>query len=460
MGVLKEFVPLFEGNFNLCDLSGGRAGARSYHLTLYALNELLSNANLRGFFIRQVHSTIYSSIWQDFKDRIKEFEDENNISLGGIIEYSDNKSGENIARNLITGATIVTKGFKTSSSSQTASLKSLAGATHVFVEETEEVEQEGYRKLIMSLRKKGVEIRVIRAFNPPFAGHWIWKDDYDLIKITNNELLQEVLRASDKPLKELEYKVKHNTKTYFKPVLKKASVKAGMICIRTNFVNNYANLNESAIVNFEKMIDDDFHYYCTHILGLIPNEDGDIIYNDFKKEINHTDFEIEKGEALHIGMDFNSANMACVIHVVRNGVKYALDEMSKVYDTYTMCKMISERYAEHKVTVYPDASGQNQKSNGLSDFDIIKNFGFAIIAPKANGAVRDRINLMNSEFRNLKYFVNTYACPDYVECLTKQKYDKGEPDKKKGFDHMNDAAGYFIVNSNIKKTTVYKYAKR
>lgn len=455
MAILEEFVPLFKGDYTICDLSGGRAGARSYHLTKHALVELISNSEMRGFFIRQVHSTIYSSMWQDFKDRIVEFEEEHGISLNGIIEVSDNKNGENIARNLLSGATIVTKGFKVSSSSQTASLKSLAGATHVYIEETEETEQESYRKLIMSLRKKGVKLKVIRAYNPPFEGHWLWKNDYELRKVSEKELVDLVMRSTDRSVKEIESKVRHNNKTYFLPTLTEKSKQAGMLCIQTNFVNNYANLNESALVSFDKMIDDDFHYYCTQILGLIPNEDGDIVYLDFKKDLNHSNREVKETDALHIGMDFNVTNMAAVVHITENGVKVAVDEFSKVYDTHTLCSLIKERYPKNKIIAYPDASGNNKKSNGLSDFDIIKGFNFTIKSPKKNGSVRDRVNLMNSEFRTLKYLVNTYNCPDYVECLTKQKYDKGEPDKKKGFDHMPDAGGYFIVNSNIKLMSVY-----
>ena len=37
-------------------------------------------------------------------------------------------------------------------------------------------------------------------------------------------------------------------------------------------------------------------------------------------------------------------------------------------------------------------------------------------------------------------------CPTVVSCLEQQAYDQnGEPDKKAGFDHMNDAATYPIV---------------
>ncbi|EIQ2213478.1 TPA: terminase, partial [Escherichia coli] len=37
-------------------------------------------------------------------------------------------------------------------------------------------------------------------------------------------------------------------------------------------------------------------------------------------------------------------------------------------------------------------------------------------------------------------------CPVYAESLEQQVWDdKGEPDKKSGNDHPNDAGGYFIV---------------
>jgi len=52
---------------------------------------------------------------------------------------------------------------------------------------------------------------------------------------------------------------------------------------------------------------------------------------------------------------------------------------------------------------------------------------------------------MNVLLKAGRYKVNVEHCPVLVECLEKQAYDdKGEPDKKGGFDHSNDAAGYFV----------------
>jgi hypothetical protein len=42
--------------------------------------------------------------------------------------------------------------------------------------------------------------------------------------------------------------------------------------------------------------------------------------------------------------------------------------------------------------------------------------------------------------------VNPDTCPTLVESLERQAYAKnGEPDKQAGFDHLNDALGYFVV---------------
>ena len=69
----------------------------------------------------------------------------------------------------------------------------------------------------------------------------------------------------------------------------------------------------------------------------------------------------------------------------------------------------------------------------------------------ANPPVKDRINSMNAMFCNAlgerRYRVNPEKCPAYVEALEQQAWTKnGEPDKTSGMDHVNDAAGYYIVH--------------
>jgi hypothetical protein len=163
---------------------------------------------------------------------------------------------------------------------------------------------------------------------------------------------------------------------------------------------------------------------------------------------------MEKGEPLHVGMDFNVLKMAAVVYVVRDGAPRAVAELTKVRDTPEMCRMLKERFKDkgHTVTVYPDASGQNtsSKSASESDLSIIKSNGFIVRVDSTNPAVKDRLNAVNALILNDKgerrLKVNTHLCPELTESLEQQPYDKnGEPDKTTGHDHVNDAAGYTLV---------------
>ena len=69
-----------------------------------------------------------------------------------------------------------------------------------------------------------------------------------------------------------------------------------------------------------------------------------------------------------------------------------------------------------------------------------------VMVNPANPAVKDRVLSMNKLIGERKYKVNPDTCPELVESLERQAYDKnGEPDKTSGFDHVLDATGYCIA---------------
>ncbi|MBY0238477.1 MAG: terminase large subunit [Burkholderiaceae bacterium] len=181
-----------------------------------------------------------------------------------------------------------------------------------------------------------------------------------------------------------------------------------------------------------------------------------VIYYCFDRRRNHTDDTVRPGDALHIGMDFNVAHMAAVVFVIRDDLPRAVDELMEVFDTPAMILKIKERYQQagqqHTIAVYPDASGQNRKSSGASESDLtlLRTAGFTVVVDHSNPVVKDRINSMNAMLCNTydqrRLLVNTNKCQKFTLSLERQIYDdKGEPDKKGGFDHANDAGGYFIA---------------
>jgi len=198
-----------------------------------------------------------------------------------------------------------------------------------------------------------------------------------------------------------------------------------------------------------------------YINGEFVNLETGTIYCQFKRNINSSTESIKTGEVLYIGMDFNVGKMAAVTHVKREKLPHAVDEIVNAYDTPDMIRRIKERYWKYEngryvptcqIRIYPDASGDSRRSVNASATDIVllREAGFQVCVNRANPPVKDRINAMNAMFCNSlgesRYFVNLEACPSYVEALEQQPWAKsGEPDKTTGHDHLNDAAGYFIV---------------
>lgn len=195
-----------------------------------------------------------------------------------------------------------------------------------------------------------------------------------------------------------------------------------------------------------------------YIRGQFVNLASGSVYPDFDRKLNHCDSRIDGAEPIHVGMDFNVLNMTAICTVQRDGWPHAVAELTKVRDTPTMARMLVERYGKtpdggrRQIVVYPDASGQNTSSKNASESDlsILRQAGLLLRAPTHNPAVRDRVNAVNGLILNDKgvrrFKVNTQACPTLTESLEQQAYDKnGEPDKKTGHDHPNDAVGYRIV---------------
>lgn len=184
-----------------------------------------------------------------------------------------------------------------------------------------------------------------------------------------------------------------------------------------------------------------------YINGEFINLANGLVYNEFNRD-NHIRYEtIKPHEPLHIGMDFNVGKMSAVVIVMREGIPHAVAELTGYLDTPAMIAAIKGRFQGHQVNVYPDASGGNRKSQNASETDIalLRQAGFTVYNNNRNPYVRDRVLAVNVKLKKNEFFVNLDMCPNLVEGLEQQAYDKnGEPDKESGFDHLNDALGYFI----------------
>jgi hypothetical protein len=187
--------------------------------------------------------------------------------------------------------------------------------------------------------------------------------------------------------------------------------------------------------------------------GEFVNLTAGSVYPEFDRALNASFETVKPGETLHVGMDFNVSHGAAVVHVLRGDEPHAVDELTGVFDTPAMVRLLVQRYKSkgHPLMIYPDASGKNRKSQDASESDIalLRQAGFQVCVNASNPAVKDRVLSFNAQIHlegKRRYRVNPQACPHLVEAMEKQAYDKhGEPDKTSGLDHVIDAAGYFVV---------------
>lgn len=197
--------------------------------------------------------------------------------------------------------------------------------------------------------------------------------------------------------------------------------------------------------------------YSTNLLqayleGLFVNLTSGCVYPEFDRHKNDTQVVVEPNEPLHVGMDFNVGNMHAVIHVQRDGDPHGVDEISKGLDTTTVIRILQERWKNHPILVYPDASGKNRHSTNASESDLalLRQAKFQVCVNQSNPAVKDRVISLNTMIHKdgkRRYRISQDRCPVAVESLEKQAYDKnGEPDKASGHDHPNDAIGYYVAH--------------
>lgn len=238
----------------------------------------------------------------------------------------------------------------------------------------------------------------------------------------------------------------------------KASLRGLYGLVQASTYDNEANLPDDYISSLLQSYPSQL--IEAYINGQFVNLQTGTVYTSYDRVLNGCDDTIQEGEPLFIGMDFNVGKMSAVVHVKRQGLPRAVDEIVGGYDTPDMIRLIKERYwpfedgkyrQTHQIRVYPDSSGGSRKSVNASETDIalLRQSGFVVCAPAANPPVKDRINAMNGMFCNAegarRYKVNADRCPSYADALEQQAWAlTGEPDKAGGFDHVNDAAGYHI----------------
>jgi hypothetical protein len=177
------------------------------------------------------------------------------------------------------------------------------------------------------------------------------------------------------------------------------------------------------------------------------------VWGSYDADKNDSTEGVHKKDELIVGMDFNVGRGCAIVYVMRTTGIHAVDEVYNSYDTPDTIRVLKDRYPNHAITVYPDASGSSRKSVNatISDIATLRQAGYTVKSNNRNPSIKDRVMATNAKFCNglgvRSLFVNKTACPNYSDALIKQVYDKnGLPQKgADAFDDMTDAGSYPIA---------------
>jgi len=216
--------------------------------------------------------------------------------------------------------------------------------------------------------------------------------------------------------------------------------------VQASTYDNEANLPPDYIESLADTYNPELR--AAYLNGQFVNLFSGTVFRSYERKGCASRETIQPKEQIRIGLDFNVTNMSAVCYVVRGAVWHAVDELVGIYDTPDMIATIKQRYPEHAIRIYPDASGGARKTvdASISDISLLQSAGFAVYAHRSNPLVKDRVIAANQAFDKGLVKVNELLCPEYSRCLEQLAYDaNGAPDKKSNLDHLPDAGTYPIA---------------
>lgn len=339
-------------------VTGGRGSGKSYSINLFLLLLTYETGHVI-LFTRYTLTSAHVSIIPEFIDKINTLDLSNDfyITKDEII-------------NKKTGSKILFKGIKTSSGTQTANLKSLAGVTTWVLDEAEELtDEDTFDKIDFSIRAKDVQNRVILVLNPATKEHFIYKRFFE-----------------SKGIKDGSNIVKGDT-TY----------------IHTTYLDNYENLSKSFILQIEDMKARRKQKYEHQILGGWLDKAEGVVFNNWsfgKFNPNNLPtsfgldfgFSIDPDTLIEVAIDKNHKKIYVKEHLYQNGLR--MEQLATICSNVVGKGLIIADSAEDRLIVDLRHKGLNIEpikkgtiESGVTlmlDFDIIVDENSSNIAKELN----------------------------------------------------------------------------
>jgi len=369
----KKYENLFSSESRYYVVSGGRGSGKSYSVNSFLLM-LTYEVGHVILFTRYTLTSAHISIIPEFIDKIEtaELRGDFNITKDEIV-------------NLKTGSKILFKGIKTSSGTQTANLKSLAGVTTWVLDEAEElIDETIFDKIDFSIRAKNLQNRVVLILNPATKEHFIYKRFFERkgIEAGSNIVQQDT--------------------TY----------------IHTSYLDNYDNLSESYINQIELMKKNNINKYKHVILGgWLDKAEGVVFTNWSFGEFNPNNlqtscgmdfgFSVDPDTLTEVAIDKKQKKIYVKEHIYRNGLK--VDDLATlILEKVGKKLIISETDPRLVADLKHRGCNIKQHKKGLIEVGITLMLEYQIIVEPNSSNIAKELNNYAYSDKTSKLYVDAF----------------------------------------------------
>lgn len=396
------YHPLYEDKEKFIILiTGGRGSGKSFNASTF-IERLTFEMTPVEKIVHQILYTRYTMVSAGMSIIPEMME---KIDLDGTTKYF--KTTKTDIVNKMTKSRIMFRGIKTSSGNQTAKLKSIQGITTFVCDEAEEwTSEDEFDKIMLSIRKKGIQNRIIIIMNPCDSNHFIYK----------------------------KYIEKTHKLVEIDGVQVQISTHPNVLHIHTTYFDNLENLSPEFLKEVEDMKVSNPEKYGHVVIGRWADVAEGAV---FKKWGIVKEFP-QECKKVGIGQDFGFTNDPSA--AVRCGIidnRLYVDEL--FYETDMLSSAIANRLKPFSMKVFVDSQDprliQEIKNRGVNIYPV----------DKFPGSIKAGID----KIKDMEFFV-TERSYNIITELRKYVWDKdkdgnyiNEPVDE--YNHLMDAIRYYVL---------------
>jgi len=298
-------------------ITGGRGSGKSFNASTFIERLTFEKSEDKTFahtilYTRYTMVSAHMSIIPEMLEKVE---------LDGTIKYFHATKTD--IHNKRSKGSIMFRGIKTSSGNQTAKLKSIHGITTFVCDEAEEwTDESDFDKIMLSIRQKGIQNRIIIIMNPTDSNHFIYqkyiRDTHKLVEIDGVQV--------------------------------QISTHPNVLHIHTTYLDNIEHLSDEFLNEVRRMKEENPEKYAHTVIGRWSDVAEGAIYKKWGVVKRMPD-GIQK---IALGVDFGFSNdfTAIVMCGVKDGALY-LDALC--YRTNMLSRdiiAVLKKYPDMRVIAY------------------------------------------------------------------------------------------------------------